>query len=174
MKNIKEINIKNRTYYFFNDMINTRNFDLSLLKIDPRSYKNIDIYYIGYITMKDSDYVKINSGNPLYLIIHEIDGHFKEKNGNKHLILDSTNKNKEVLIKYTKLWQRMKNSIGRVNNKLGEYRKDFTKIKFSSDDNLPLNKTLNFYNITIIIRSVFEEDGKYYPHVFLDECLHEL
>ena len=73
MGKIKEINIKNRTYYFFDDMINIKNFDPNLLKIDKKSYKNIDIYYIGYITMKDSDYVKINSVNPLYLIIDQVD-----------------------------------------------------------------------------------------------------
>ena len=55
MGNVKEINIKNRTYYFFDDMINIKDFDWNLLKIDKKSYKNIDIYYIGYITMKDSD-----------------------------------------------------------------------------------------------------------------------
>ena len=59
MGNIKEINIKNRTYYFFDDMINIKDFDPNLLKIDKKSYKNIDICYIGYITVKDSDYVKI-------------------------------------------------------------------------------------------------------------------
>ena len=61
MGNIKEINIKNRTYYFFDGMNNIKNFDPNLLKINKKSYKNIDIYYIGYITMEDSDYVKINS-----------------------------------------------------------------------------------------------------------------
>ena len=76
MGNIKEINIKNQTYYFF---INIKNFDLNLLKIDKNWYKNIDIYYIGYITLKDSDYVKINSVNPLYLIISKVDGYIKEK-----------------------------------------------------------------------------------------------
>ena len=55
-----------------------------------------------------------------------------------------------------------------------EYEKDFMKTKFNSDDNLPLNKKLNLHNITTFIRSVFEEDGKYYPQVFLDECLYEL
>ena len=60
MGNIKEINIKNRTYYFFDDTININDFDSNLLKID----KNLYIYYIGYITMRDSDYVKINSVNP--------------------------------------------------------------------------------------------------------------
>ena len=79
MGNIKEINIKNRTYYFFDDMINIKDFDPNLLKIDKKSYKNIDIYYIGYITVKDSDYVKINSVNPLYLIISEVDRYIKEK-----------------------------------------------------------------------------------------------
>ena len=69
MGSIKEINTKNRTYYFFDGMINIKHFDSNLLKIDKNSCKNIDIYYIGYITMKDSDHVKINSVTPLYLII---------------------------------------------------------------------------------------------------------
>ena len=60
-------------------------------------YKNIDIYYFGYITVKDSDYVKINSINPLYLIISEVDGYIKEKNGSKYLVFDSANENNEVL-----------------------------------------------------------------------------
>ena len=115
MGNIKEINIKNRTYYFFDNMINIATFDPNLLKIDKKSYKNINTYYIGYITMKDSDYVKINIANLLYLIIDEVDGYFEEKNGNKYLILDSTDKNKEVLIKYTKLWDGIKNSTKKVN-----------------------------------------------------------
>ena len=83
------------------------------------SYKNINIYYIGYITMKDSDYVKTNSVKSLYLIIGKVDGYIEKNNRNKYLILDSTNKNKEVLMKYTKLWDTIKNSIEKVNNKLG-------------------------------------------------------
>ena len=75
MGNIKQINIKNRTYYFFNDMINIKEFDSSQLKIDKKSYKNVGIYYIGYITIKSiSDYENINSVNLLYLIIAEVDG----------------------------------------------------------------------------------------------------
>ena len=123
MGNIKEINIKNRTYYFFDDMINIKDFDPNLLKIDKKSYKNIDIYYIGYITMKDSDYVKIKNVNPFYLIISEVDGHFEEKNGNKYLILDFTDKNKEVLKKYTQLWEGIKISIEKVNNKGSQHKR---------------------------------------------------
>ena len=84
MGSIKEINIKNRTYYFFNDIINIKNFNSDLLKIDKKSYKNIDIYYIRYITMKNiGDYESIHSVNPLYFIIGELDGYIEEKNGNK-------------------------------------------------------------------------------------------
>ena len=166
MGNIKEINIKYRTYYFFDDMINIKDFDSNLLKIDKKSYKNIDIYYIGHITMKDSDYVKINSVNPLYLIIDNIE----EKNGNKYLIFSfnaSGNKDKEVLTKYLKLWDDIKYLIRAIHGgEEGEYRKDSMKIRLNSDNNLPLNKILKLHNMTLTFRSVFQEDGKYYPQVF--------
>ena len=64
-------------------MISIRDFDPNLIKIDKKSYKNIGIYYMGYITMKDSDHVKINSVNTLYIIINEVDGFISGKNGNK-------------------------------------------------------------------------------------------
>ena len=84
-------------------MVNIKKCYPNLLKIDKKSYKNIDIYYMGYIAMKDSDYLKINSVNPLYLIIDEVDGYFEEINGNKNLTLVSTDKNKEILTKYIEL-----------------------------------------------------------------------
>ena len=124
--------------------------------------------------MKDSDYVKINSETPLHLIIHKVDGYIVEKNGNKYLTLVSTDRNKEILIKYAKLWDGIKNLIESDSIKACQYEKDFMKIKFSSVDNLLLNKILEIHNIIIVIRTVFEEDGKYYPQIFLDECLHEL
>ena len=91
MGNIKEINIKNQTYYFFDDMISIKDFDPDLLKIDKKSYKNIDIHYTGYITVKDFHYVKINSVNPSYLIINEANVYIEEKNGSKYLVFDSAN-----------------------------------------------------------------------------------
>ena len=111
-------------------MINIKNFDPNLLKVEKKSYKNIDIYYISYITMKDSDYIKINSINSLYLIINEVDGYLEDMNGYKYLTLVSTDRNKEVLTKYTELWDGIKNSMEKINNKLGEYEKDSMKIKF--------------------------------------------
>ena len=80
MGQVKEINIKNQTYYFFDDMINIKNFHSNLLKIDKKSHKDIDIYYIGHITIKKfSDCESIHSVNPLYLIINSATGRFKEK-----------------------------------------------------------------------------------------------
>ena len=79
---VKEINIENRSYYFFDDIVDIRNFYSNLLIIDKKSYNEIDIYNIGYIMIKKfDDYENINSVNPLYLIIHFATGHFKEKNG---------------------------------------------------------------------------------------------
>ena len=133
MGNVKDINIKNGTYYFFDDMINIKGFDSNLLKIGKKLYKNIDIYYIGYTRMKDPDYVKINSVNPLYLIIDKLDEYIEESNGNKYLILASTDKNKEVLIKYTKLWYGIKYLIKTKNvGEASEYEKESMKVKFES------------------------------------------
>ena len=76
MGEVKQINIKNLTYYFYNDMINIKNFDPILLKIDKKSFKGIGIYNIGYImTKKIDDYKNINSVNPLYLIIDHASGY---------------------------------------------------------------------------------------------------
>ena len=83
MVTTKKINIKNRTYYFYNDLINIKNFAPNLLKLGKKSFKNIDIYYVGYITKKDE--YKINSVNPLYLLVDEIDGFIEEKEGSKYL-----------------------------------------------------------------------------------------
>ena len=78
------------------------------------------------------------------------------------------------MTKYAELWNNTKNLIETVNGKSGNYDEKYMKIKFSSDNNLPLNKILKLYNLTIVVRSVFQEDKKYYPQIFLDKCLCEL
>ena len=83
----------------------------------------------------------------MYLVIGKLDGHIKEKNGSKYLVFDSTGENKEVLTKYTKLWDGIKNGTATINGgKEGKYGKDSIKIKFDSDDSLPLNKTITNWN----------------------------
>ena len=97
MGKVKQINIKNRTYYFYNNQINLKDFDARLLKIDKKNCKEIGIYYIGYVTVKKiASCNNIKSVNPLYLMINEMIGHFEEKNENKYLVLDVVDGNKEV------------------------------------------------------------------------------
>ena len=80
MGEVKQVNIKKQTYYFFDNMVNIEDFHLNLLKIDKKSHKDVDIYYIGCITIKKfSDCENIHSVNPLHLIIHSATGYFKEK-----------------------------------------------------------------------------------------------
>ena len=175
MREFKQIEIKNRTYYFYNDMINLKTFEPNLLKIDKKSYKNIPIYNNGCITIKKiDDYGSIYSVNPFYLQVNHANGYIKEKNGNKYLIFDTTDENKELLKKYSVVWSGIKNKIKIINVGECDYEKDFMKTKFNSDDDLPLNKPLKFHIMTIIIKSVFEEDGKLYPQDFLDDALYEV
>ena len=97
MGKVKQIDIKNRTYYFYKDQINLKGFGASLIKVDKKNNKEIDIYYIGYVTFKEiANCNNINSVNPLYLMIDKMIGHFEEKNGNKYLVLDDVDENKEV------------------------------------------------------------------------------
>ena len=172
---VKSINIKSHACNFFNDMINIEYFDSNLLEIDKTLYKSIDIYNTGYIKIKKiDDYENIYSVNPLYLIIREVDGHIEEKNGSKQLVFYSTDEIK-VLEKYTGIWDGIKNEIETINGgNEGEYGKDFMKIKFETDDELLLNKLLKLSMLAIVVRSVFEEDGKFYPQIYLGGCLHKL
>ena len=120
---------------------------------------------------KFDDYESINSVNSLHLIIGKVDG---STEGNKYFVFTSTDSIKEVLAKFAKLWDEIKYLIKTINrSKKGEYEKGFTKIRFQSDDNLPLNKILKLHILTVIVRSVFEEDGNYLQ-VVLDECLYEV
>ena len=86
---VKDIDIKNRTYYFFND-VNIKDFDPNNIKIDEKSYKNILIYYIGYVTIKD---LKMNSLNPLYLIFSNVNRYFQEINKYKNIFISSYDAN---------------------------------------------------------------------------------
>ena len=166
MGEVKQIEIKNRTYYFYSDMINLKNFVSNLLKIGKKHYES---------AKKIDDCENIHSVNPLYLLVNHASGYIEEKNGNKYLIFDdSVNENKGLLKKYADVWDGIKNEIKAINGgKENDYGKDYMKIKFNSDDDLPLNKPLKFHAMTIIIRSVFEEDDKLYPQVFLDDSLYE-
>ena len=173
MEAIKQTNIKNRTYCFYNDIIDIETFDSNMLKLDKKSYKNLDIYNIGSVTIKKIGYgYDINSVNPLYLRINNVNGYVEEINGDKYLFFDNTYEVKELLKRYDDVFNGIMDKIKEIDYDWLEFAKDYIKIRFSSNDNLPLNKQLKFYNMTI--RCVFSEDNKLYPQIFLDEALYSL
>ena len=112
----------------------------------------------------------------MYLLVNYASGYIEEQNGNKYLIFDdSVDENKALLKKYADIWDGIKNEIKAINSgKENNYGKDYMRTKFNFDHDLLLNKPLKFYAMTIIIRSVFEKGGKFYPQVFLDDTLYEL
>ena len=116
----------------------------------------------------------INSVNPLYLRIGNAYRYIEEINEYKYLVFDDTHKNKKILKKYNDVFNGIMSKIREIDDDWLEYSKDYMKIKFSSDDNLPLNKPLKFYNVTVTIRCVFSEDNKLYPQAFLDGALYSL
>ena len=115
------------------------------------------------MTIKDLKYVKINSVNPLYLIINKVNGYFEEINGNKYLTLVPTNENKEKIKKYEELWSKIRDLIRSITKNSDDYNEKYMKIKINSDDVLPLNKTINVHCMIIVVRAVFHENNKYYP-----------
>ena len=139
---IKDINIKNHTCYFFDDIINIKGFDPNKIKIGEKSYKNILIYYIAYVTIKDSEYVKINSVNPLYVIFNKKNGYFEEINENKYLTLVPSNENKEKIKKCEELWIKVRDLIRSVTKKSDGYDEKYFIFKLDLADKLSLNKTI--------------------------------
>ena len=150
-------------------MVNIEDFHSKLPEIDKKFHKDIDIYYIGYITIKKfRDYENINNVNSLFLIIHSATGNFKEKNGEKYLIIDSTDK-------YEEYFSGIRSKIKTLNGVKELFqKKNYTRIGINTDDNSPLNKPLKFTTLTIIIRCIFQEGTKLYPQIYLNECFYEL
>ena len=128
MGSTKEINIKNRTYYFYNDIIDLKTFDSNNLKLDKKTYKDLDIYNIGYVTIKKiGDCYDVNSVNPLYLRINNASGYIKEINKDKYLIFDDTDKNKELLEIYGDVFSRSISKIKKIDDDWLKYSKGYKK-----------------------------------------------
>ena len=154
---VKLLEINNRSYYFWDDTINIKDFSPGLSKLDKKSSSvGIDIYYIGYITKKTI--YSINSVNPLYLIIKTIDGYVEEKDGNRYLNIALTNNNDEVMMKkFNEVWKGIKDQILKINGSVEEYDIYYKKIKFYSNVTLPLNTVLKFHALTVVIRCIIEK-----------------
>ena len=125
------------------------------------------------LTIKDSKYIKINRVNPLYIICNKVNAYFEEINGNKYLNLVPTNENKENMKKYEELWIKIRDLIKPITKKSDDYDEKHMKIKFNSDDELN-DKTIEIITMVMVTGAVFHENNKYYPQVFLDECLYKI
>ena len=110
----------------------------------------------------------------MYLRIDHASGYIEEKDVNKYLVFDSTDENKKLLKKYNYVFNGTRDKIEEISSGEWDYEKYYMKIKLESDDDVPLNKSLKFNLMTITIRSVFEEEGKLYPQVYLHDTLYEL
>ena len=166
-----EINIKNRTYYFYNNVIDLDEFDVSKTKVDKKDFNDIDIYYLGYEHKKKiSECNVINSVNPLYLRIININSQFKKGKGDAWYRVIS---DKDVYKKLVDIFESIKNKITEKTWDALEYEKDYMKIKFESNNTFSIDKDVNIYTATIIIRAIFAKDGKYYPQLFLDDGLYK-
>ena len=107
-------------------------------------------------------------------MINKIKGHFEEVDGDKYLII--TSENGDIMQKYQEAFDGIKEIIKKINDydQPIKYDDNYMKIKFNTDDNIPLNKIIYFNTVTIIIKSITKKDDKYYPQLLLDDCLHEV
>ena len=172
METIKQINIKNRTYYFYNGIINLDEFDESRIRVDKKDFNYIDIYYLGYEHKKKiSECNVINSVNPLYLKIININGQFeKSKDDAWYLVISDKD---DVYKKLVDIFESIKNQITEKTWDVVKYDNDYMKIKFKSNNDFPTDKDVNIHIATIIIRAIFAEDGKYCPQLFLDDSFYK-
>ena len=102
-----------------------------------------------------------------------MNGYFEEINGNKYLTLVPTNESKEKIKKYEELWSKIRVLIKSITKNSDNYDEKYMKIKFNSDDELPLNKTIEIPTMTIVVKAIFYENNKFYPQVLLYECLYK-
>ena len=170
MRELKQINIKNRTCYFYNDIINLDEFDVSKIKVDKKDFNDINIYYLGFEHKKKiSECDVINSANPLYLRIVNTNGQFKKGKDHVWYLLISD----DIFKKLVDIFESIKNIITEKTGNAVDYDKDYMKIKFESNNIFPEGKDVNVRMATITIRAIFAQDGKYYPQLFLDDGLYK-
>ena len=150
-------------------MTNINDFDPRLLNIGKVLFKSNEL------VMYDIKYIKnLNSLNTLYLVFNNLDACIGESGENRYLIFASTEKNKIMLENYTELWDEIKEQIELITgDKVIKYSKDFMKIRFKTNDDLPLSKIITIPVCVIIVSSMFKEDDEYYTQVLLHDCFYE-
>ena len=142
-------------------MTNINDFDPSLLNIDEILFKKDELI------MYDTKYIKnLNSLNTLYLVFNNLYAYTEKSGENGYLIFASTEKNKIMMKNYRELWDEIKEQIELITgDKVIKYSKDFMKIRFTTNDDLPLNKIINIPVCIVLVSSIFKEDNECHPQV---------
>ena len=149
------LDIKNRLFTLFAKVVNILDFNLKRLNIQKTRSSDMCIYYINY------------NKSPFYLVIDDLKGYFKGNNGNKYLTMIFKSRSQKMM--YTKIWEEIKKIINEV-DEFSNYDKNYDVISFDTDDILSLNSIINIYSITIIIKSGFKDNIKFYPQIYLTDC----
>ena len=154
-------------------MINILNFESINLKLDKKTWKDIDIYYIGYIDKNKPKDWQVRSVNPLYLMINKVFCSAGEENGAKYLKIEKKYCD-SVINKRNLVFDSIKDNIKKISNEKVNFNDGFNKIKFISDDSLRRDKLIYFPSLTVVIRCIFKKDNIFYPQVYLDDALYQL
>ena len=169
--NIESLKIKTKNNYNWDDIVYINDFNSNLLEIIKRESRiDANIYYIGYVLNPNYDY---NTINPLYFIINRLIGYVEEIEGSndKYLVVTKSMRNRKIIHSFDNIWSHIENKIN-PNNFNNNKIKDYDKLRFNSDIDLPTETPIEFRSLIINVSCVIEKDGKYYPEIYLDECLY--
>ena len=151
------LDINNRLFTLFAKVVHILDFNPKRLNIQKEGSGDTCIYYINF------------NKNPFYLVIDDLKGYFKENNDNKYLTMIFKNKRQKMM--YTRIWKEIEKVINEV-DKFSNYDKNYDIISFDTDEISSLNSIINIYSITIIIKSVFKDNNKFYPQIYLANCMY--
>ena len=152
------LDIKNRLFTLFAKLVIIFDFNPKRLNIQKEGSGKLCIYYIKY------------NKDPFYLVIDHLKGYFEESNNNKYLTMIFKSKSQKMM--YTRIWEEIKKVINEV-DEFSNYDKNYDVISFDTDDILSLNSIINIYSITIIIKSVFKDNNKFYLQIHLTNCMYK-
>ena len=174
---IKPLEIKTKTSYNWDDIVYINDFDVNSLEIIKRESRiGANIYYTGYVLNPDYDYDTIN---PLNLVINRLNGYIEKIEGSsdKYLVVARSVRNKNLTSVLDMIWGSIENKVEDIINPyINNYPrieiKDYDKFRFNSDIDLPLDAPIEFRLLLINVSCVIEKNNKYYPEIYLDECLY--
>ena len=168
---IESLKIKTKTNYNWDDIVYINDFDSKLLEVIKRESRiGANIYYIGYVLNPNYDY---NTINPFYFVINRLIVYVEEIEGSddKCLVVTKSMRNRKIIHSFDNVWSHIEHKIN-PNNFNNNNIKDYDKLRFYSDVDLPTDTLTEFRSLVINVSCVIEKDGKYYPEIYLDECFY--